>query len=453
MRRLLGLCLAWFSAWAWGQGNVLLVTDLPDDLLSYRPDLRLVSANALNQLDDYQVANAKTQARPSAQGALPALADAAAKADLPYLATVVLSTKRRNATIDINLYQSATAEPILSRSLDFRFKEVPSLLAQLEYELPLMLKRAFRELGTVVQVKSDQIYFDLGRNAGIQPGQVFRVYRRGAEISGAGGASFGYLDEQSGVIVVREVSAIYAIADIRLGRLSIRPDDWVERIDDGVAADARVLSKLDNEVAINLGRQAGVAPGSYFAVFKDIKEIDDDEAFREMIGRIRITEVTDTTARGVIARSDHYSLAKALITENDRVEEVSYLHRNQVLLGQTSFGILGETASVWNVGINAESGFDPDLSFRLRGAYGDNWFVAAGANQALNHSESFRAGIDFLYGADGVGTYLFADANIPTPVSHFLLLAIEAGYLLGGNEAIEGVSVGLSAKFGIDRLF
>jgi hypothetical protein len=93
------------------------------------------------------------------------------------------------------------------------------------------------------------------------------------------------------------------------------------------------------------------------------------------------------------------------------------------------------------------------LSFRLRGAYGNNWFVAAGLNSALNHSESFRYGLDFVYGTDGFGTYLFTDANIPTPMDRYVLFAIEAGYLLGANEDVEGLSVGLSAKLGLDSLF
>jgi len=124
-----------------------------------------------------------------------------------------------------------------------------------------------------------------------------------------------------------------------------------------------------------------------------------------------------------------------------------------LLLGQTNFGILGDTESIWNAGVNVESGFSTDLSFRLRGAYGTNWFIAAGVNSALNHSESFRYGLDFVYGTDGFGTYLFTDANIPTPVDRYVLFAIEAGYLLGANENVEGLSVGLSAKIGLDSLF
>ena len=434
-------------------GNVLLVTDLSDDNLTYRPDLRLIATNAINRLQDYEVANAKTAARPNTSEAIGAIIEAAQNAKLDAVAVVTLYDKRKDATVTVSLYNVGTRELVIQRALEFRFKEMTALLAQLEYELPLMLKREFRELGSVVKVTADQVYFDLGKNADVELGQVFRVFRRGAEIKSSSGESFGFVDEQTGIVEVTEISSIYAIADIRLGRLAIRNDDWVELAEQNIEVKGRVLSKLDSQVAINIGRKTGVVPGAYFAVYKNIKPIDEDEAFREIIGRIRITDVDTNGARGEIARSDHYRLAKALINEGDIIEEVSYLHRNQLLLGQTSFGILNETDSSWNLGLNIESGISTDLSFRVRGAYGDNWFVSGGVNSALNHSESFHYGLDFMYGADGFGTYLFTDANIPTPLSRYVLFAIEAGYLLGANDSIEGLSVGLSAKFGLDSLF
>lgn len=445
--------LVTLTSTAWSAGNMLLVTDLDDEFLSFRPDLRLLSINALNRLQDYEVANAKTSVRPNTSEAIGAMIEAAERADLETLAVITLYTKRRDATLTASVYSIATKELIIQRALEFRFKEMPSLLAQLEYELPLMLKREFRELGSVVKVTSDLVYFDLGRNADIEAGQIFRVFRRGDEIKSAGGDSFGFVDEQTGIIEVVEVSSIYAIAEIHLGRMSIKYNDWVELTDQTMQVRGQVLSKLDNQVAINIGRQAGVVPGAYFAVYKDIKAIDENEAFRETIGRIRITDVSANKARGEIARSDHYRLAKALIGEGDYIDEVSYRHRNQFLLGQTSFGILGDTSSAYNAGINLESGVRTDLSFRLRGAYGSTWFVSGGVNSALNHSESFRAGLDFVYGTDGFGTYLYTDANIPTPLSRYVLFAIEAGYLLGANETAEGLSVGISAKFGLDSLF
>lgn len=442
------------SSVAWSSDNLLLVTDISDDLLSYRPDLHLVATNAVNRLDDYTVANIRTETRPNSSSAIAGIIEAAQQANLDALAVVTLYTpKRRQATLTASLYSVTNGELIIQRALEFRYNDITALLAQLEYELPLMLKREFRELGSVVKITQDQIYFDLGRNAGVEVGQKFRVFRRGTEITGRSGESYGFVDQQTGIIEVVEVSSIYAVGDIRLGRPSIRTDDWVERVDDNIAVRGRVISKLDEQVAINLGRKSGVLPGAYFAVYKEVKAIGEDDAFREVIGRIRITESDAQSARGIIARSDHYRLAKALINEGDYLDEVSYLHRHQITLGQTSYGVLGDTQSVWNAGMNIESGFSPDLSFRLRGAYGAQWFISAGVNNALNHSESFRYGIDFLYGADGLGTYLFADANFPTPLDRYLRLAIETGYLLGGNEAIEGLSVGVTAKLGIASIF
>lgn len=433
--------------------RVLLVTDLDDDQMTYRPDLRLIATNALNRLQAYQVADAKTSTRPTTAAEIEAIIAAARKAELDSVAVVTLYNRRRNATVTVSLYQVATGELTIQRALEFRFKEMAALLAQLEYELPLMLKREFRELGTIVKTTSDLVYFDLGKSAGVEIGQVFRVFRRGEEIKSNSGESFGFVDRQTGIIEVTEVSSVYAIGRIHLGRLAIRNNDWVELADPNIRIRGQVLSKLDEQVAINIGRRAGVTSGTYFAIYKDIKAIDEDDAFREVVGRLRITEVEANSARGEIARSDHYQLAKALINEGDYIDEISYRHRNQLIIGQTSFGILGSTAASWNAGLNMESGLNSDLAFRVRGAYGREWFVSGGINSALNHSESFRYGLDFIYGPDGFGTYLFTDANIPTPLDRFVLFAIEAGYLLGANEDIEGLSVGLSAKLGLDSLF
>ena len=450
----LGLVSLFLSGTLMAAGNVLLVTDLSDENLASRPDLRLIATSAINRLQDFEVSSSKTSVRPDSEAAIEAMLDAASRAKLENLAVVSLYTPKRNrATVTMSLYNVGTGDLTIQRALEFRYQELTALLAQLEYELPLMLKREFRELGSVVKVNSDQIYFDLGKNANVEVGQIFRVFRRGTEIKSGSGESYGFVDDQTGIIEIVEVSAIYSIAKIHLGRPSIRNDDWVELADQSIETRGRVLSKLDNKVALNIGRKSGVVPGAYFAVYKEIKVIDADNSFREVVGRIRITEADSNNARGEIARSDHYNLAKALINENDYIEEISFLHRNQLVLAQTNFGVLGETVSLWNAGINVESGLSSDLAFRLRGAYGANWYLGLGANSALNHSESFRYGMDLMYGADGFGSYIYTDANIPTVLEKYVIFAIEAGYLLNANASASGLSVGLSMKVGLDSLF
>jgi len=452
--RWLALLTVFLSGTLLAAGNVLLVTDLSDDNLGSRPDLRLIATSALDRLQDYEVSSAKTAMRPNSEDAIGAMMEAASKANLPSLAIVTLYTpKRRRATVTVSLYDVESGTLTIQRALEFKYKELTALLAQLNYELPLMLKREFRELGSVVKVTRNQVYFDLGTNADVQLGQIFRTFRRGTEIKNSSGDSYGFVDEQTGIIEITEISSIYSIGQIQLGRMTIGNNDWVELTDQKVSTRGQIVSKLDNKVAINLGRKVGVVPGSYFAVYKDIKPIDADKSFREMIGRIRITANDGDTARGEIARSDHYNLAKALINEGDYIEEISYLHRNQLVLGQASFGVLGDTASAFNIGMNFESGLSRDLSFRLRGGIGDNTYVSLGANSALNHSESFSYGIDLMYGTDGFGTYLFTDANIPTALEKHVLFAMEAGYLLNADASYSGLSVGLSMKVGLDSLF
>ncbi|MEJ2042721.1 MAG: hypothetical protein P8X74_05800 [Reinekea sp.] len=453
MFKTMAFFLCWLAGSALAAGNVLLVTDLNDDNLGFRPDLRLIATGAINRLRDFEVASAKTSARPNTPEAIAGMIKAAGDAQLSTVAVATLYNKRRKATMTVSMYNVASGELTLQRALEFRFKEMPALLSRLEYELPLMLKREFRELGIAVKVTSDQVYFDLGTNAGIEVGQIFRVFRRGEEIKNSHGESYGFVDQQSGIIEVVEVSSVYAVGEIHLGRLSIRNNDWVELGEPDLAVRGQVLSKLDEQVAINIGRRAGVTPGSYFAIYKDIKDIDSDDAFREMIGRIRITQVDRDTAFGEIARSDHYRLAKALINEGDYIDEVTYHHRNQFLIGQTSFGISGTSTSKAVLGINLGTGINTNLSFRARSAFGDHWFASGGFNSALNNSESFSYGLDILYTKDGFGTYMFTDANLPTPFSKYMRFAIEAGYLIGADKNIEGASVGLSAKFGLDSFF
>ncbi|WP_028671039.1 hypothetical protein [Saccharospirillum impatiens] len=448
-------CLLMLAGTAVAAGNVLLVTDTEDDYLAFRPDLRLVAANALNQLRDYEVAPATTQVRPDSDARIEAMNKAALDAGLDTLAVVTLYTPaRRTATLTTTFYNTRTGELSLQRALEFRLTDdVPALLAQLEYELPLVLKRAFRELGTVVRVSGDELIFDLGINTGVEVGDLYRVFRRGEEIRDARGDSYGYVDDQSGIIEVVSVSSVYAVAQIKLGRLSIRSNDWVERADPSVQADGTILSKLDDQVAISLGREAGVTPGSYFAVFKTIKPITEDDAFREIIGRIRINSVSNGVARGEIARSDHYDLAKALIEEGDAVEEVSYRHRNQFVVGQNSFSILNAPEQSWFAGFQFDSASDIDLAYRVRGSYGDLWYLSLGLVSAIGHSESFRYGLDGIYGPDGPGTQLFVEVDIPTPLDDNLRFSLESGYLLGALEEKEGVNISLSVKLGLDALF
>jgi len=455
MRPLFRLVVALFltSGTAWAAGNLLLVTDLPDDQLGYRAELRRVAAAAINQLDDYEVSRARTEVRPDSEAKIDAMIDAARRADLTAMAVVVLADAGwRDSELSIRLYDVASGEVILQRTLELDSRDTEALLAQLEYDLPIQLKREFRELGRVIQTDPDEIVFDLGSNAGVEAGQLYRVFRRGEEVRDTQGNHYGYVRQQSGVVEVTAVGAVYARAEIKLGRLSIRHNDWVERAGPDLQAEGRILSKLDNEVAINLGRDTGISTGSYFTVRKTIQPIDDNHAFREEVGRIRITAVEDELAYGEIARSDHYDLSRALIQEGDTLEEVSYRHRNQWVLGRNSYGVLGDPSQIWFLGFQTESVQDIDLSYRFRAGWGDTWYGSVGLINALNHSESFRYGLDGLYGTDGLGTHLFIEVDIPTPVSDRARFSLETGYLLGAIEDAEGLSLSLSVKLGLGRL-
>lgn len=454
IRKLSVCCLLWAASSLCLAQNLLLVTDLDDDNLASRPDLRLVASQAINQLRDFEVSTSKTSERPNSQAKIDAMIDAAERAGLSSVAIVTLYPGGWGSSkLTTSFYSVANGELQMQRSLDFSTRDVQSILAQLEYELPLMLKREYRELGTVVRVTADRLYFDLGESAGVEVGQLYRVFRRGEEIRDSRGESYGYVDEQSGIIEVVSVSGVYSVGEIKLGRLAIRNNDWVELTDPNIRVEGEVLSKLDNEVAINLGRDAGIIPGSYFAIYKTVKPIDDEQSFREMVGRIRVNEVDEHIARGEIARSDHYDLAKAMIEEGDRVEEVAYRHRNQVEVGQNLFGILGDLDQTYFVGMRFDSNSDINLGYRIRASVLDPYYGSIGLVSALNNSESFRYGLDGVYGPDGLGTQLFVEADIPTPLSSRARFSLEGGYLLGGIEEAEGLNISLSAKLGLGSLF
>ena len=75
----LGLVSLFLSGTLMAAGNVLLVTDLSDDNLASRPDLRLIASSAINRLQDYQVSNAKTSVRPDSEAAIEAMLEAASR--------------------------------------------------------------------------------------------------------------------------------------------------------------------------------------------------------------------------------------------------------------------------------------------------------------------------------------------------------------------------------------
>lgn len=426
--------------------DITSVTSFGDDTYAHlASDLSVLGKGTLAQLRGYQPASERIIAADIAsalQGAANAGSDA-------LMALTLTDSGRSKARISVQMYSVNTGAPFYSMEKEYKFKSQRGLLAQLEYDLPNQLKQDFKQQGRIVSLDSNIAFFDLGETAGVEEGQTYRVFRQGKEIKGVGGESFGYLDQEAGIIEVTDVSAVYAIAEIKLGRVSIRQGDWVTLKEiDREQYNGVVISKLDQQIAINLGSNVGVSQGAYFAVYKDIKEINAQESFREEVGRIRVTEVYDNFSTGEIAPSNHFSLAKAMITEGDSVEEVAAQGVWVVTLGQLNTSILSDAKQIWVLGAELESLADSGLRYRARGGYGaGKLFGAAGLSGGLNNSETFHYGLDLVY-LGGTGANLFLQVDVPTPLDEYATFSLETGYMVGVDSEHDGLNIMLNLRAG-----
>lgn len=433
--------------------NVLLATRVSDDLQQHHATFRRVVQQAVNALDDFEVSWIRPDRDWTDPNQRRQLLSSSASSRLPVVVTAELIAEEgrrlsstRTGHLRVEFVNAVGGETTQSRELTLEYSTPEGLMAQIEYELTRDLKRQFGQLGRLVRVSGQQVWFDLGRNSGLQPGDVYRVFTQGDPLETSSGDRYGYLDDHTGIIVVREVTNVYAVADILLGQRSIAEDQWAEKLP-GRAEDyrGRILAKLNDEVAISLGHLAGVSPGDEFAVYKDLEDIDEHDAFRVEIARIRITRVREHHARGRVMRSDHFELARGLIEPGDAVEEVSRRGDVMVTLGFNSLGLTGETTQAYTLGLRFASQHNLDAYYRVTMGYLDTAWFSAGIMGAVNRSESFFYGADAVW-TDSLGTNLFMTVNAPTPFQDNLRLTSEIGWLVSQDDDISGlnVSVGLT---------
>lgn len=445
-RIFLSTCLTLLAANTIADDDITSVTAFGDDEYGHlASDLVNLGNGALSQLRDYASAQDPIIA-PDVATALQAAVNANSDA---LLVLSIADSGRSKATIMVQMYSASTGAPFYSMEKEYKFKSERGLLAQLEYDLPNQMKQDFKQQGRVVSLDTNIAFFDLGQTAGVEEGQTYRVFRQGKEIKGAGGESFGYLDKEAGIIEVTDVNAVYSVAEIKLGRVSIRQGDWVTLKEIDVEEyNGVVMSKLDEQVAINLGSTVGVSQGAYFAVYKDIKDINEEESFREEVGRIRVTEVYEDFSTGEIAPSNHFSLAKAMITEGDSVEEISAEGFWVVTLGQLNTSMLSDSKSIWVLGGELESLADTGLRYRGRFGYGSGaLYGAAGISAGLNNSETFHYGLDITY-LKGTGANLFLQVDVPTPLDEYATFSLETGYMVGVDADYDGLNIMLNVRAG-----
>ncbi|TGG90389.1 hypothetical protein E4656_18480 [Natronospirillum operosum] len=437
--------------------NILLATKASPEVASHDATFRRVVQHAIDALEDFEVSWIRPGLDWSDPDKKQQMLSSAASSRLPIvaLANLTVSEQRRGlsrtstARLQLEFVNSVGGEVTLARQLEFEFNTLDGLMAQIEYELTRNLKRHYGELGQVVRVSDQRIWFDLGRNAGVRVGDVYRVYGQGEALETSSGDRYGFLDEHAGIVVVREVTNVYAVADILLGQRSIEADHWVEQVD-GQAEDyqGRILTKLNDEVAISLGHRAGISRGDEFAVYKDLENIGDDDAFRVEVARIRITSVHENHARGQIMRSDRYDLARGLVEPGDTVQEVRRRGDVMVNFGYNSLGLTNDDIThAYTLGLRFESQQNLDAYYRITMGYLDTAYFAVGLMGAVNRSESFFYGVDAVW-TDSLGTNLLMSVNAPTPFQEHIRLNTEVGYLVSEDDSINGlnISVGLTLR-------
>ncbi len=435
--------------------NVMLATLVSPEFQPQHATFRRIVQQSVDSLDDFEVSWMRTRQDWRDPDQRREMLSRAASSRLPVVVTATLTaeegrrglSRTRTGHLRVEFINAVGGEVTQSRDLVVEYSTPEGLMAQIEYELTQDLKRQFGQLGRVVRVSGQRVWFDLGRNSGIQPGDVYRVYTQGDPLETSGGERYGYLDDHTGIVVVREVTNVYAVADVLLGQRSIAEDQWTEKLP-GRAEDyrGRILAKLNDEVAISLGHLAGVSPGDEFAVYKDLEDINEQDAFRVEIARIRITRVGEQHARGRVLRSDHFELARGLIEPGDAVQEVSRRGDVMVTLGYNSLGLSGDdTTQAYTLGLRFASQQNLDAYYRVTMGYLDTAWFSAGIMGAVNRSESFFYGADAVW-TDGLGTNLFMTVNAPTPFQDNLRLTSEIGWLVSQDEAVSGlnVSVGLT---------
>lgn len=357
--------------------------------------------------------------------------------------------------LSIKLYSVKTGNLILNIERDLKSSSPQAMFSSLESELPLMLKVKLAEVGNVVKTTKELIYFNLGSSAGIKEGQIFRIFKPGEKLTNKQGETFGWIEDTTGIVQVNHTQSTYSTAQILLGRLSIAADHYIELASnqDKTSYNGKIISIHENKVAINLGENSGVTDGASYAIFKDIKAIKGDEAFREKLAEVNIKSVHKDYSVGEISLSNNYSLSKAFIKAGDSVEEVKPSNLNLVSFGQMGTNALNSGDSKNNpmLGYQDENMQVNGMIYRYRLGYGTDAFASAGVMTSINHSPNFFYGLDGVY-LDGMGANFFLSVDVPTPMRK-IKINMETGYMAGVGDIYEGFNLNISVKYPFDEMF
>jgi len=437
---------------AMAEDEIIVYSDLTGEYENQRADFNAVVHSSIDDLLRFKSADSKKDVLPMS-AALEERIKGAAKVGIPWLANVTLATEKKTAHLNFDIINTAKAETAFHWTQDFKVKNIKALIAQLEYKMPMTLKGRFLELGKVIKKDKRLVYFDLGETAGIRAGDIYRIFIEGKEIVDESGNSFGRVDETTGIVKVISVTAVYSIAEMIIGELSVEPGNYVKRAasNDESLYRGKILSVLENFVAINVGKNAGVKEGSYYAVFRDIKPINDTESFRQPVGYIKVNEVFQDFSKGELSISPTYELTKYTIHHGDRVEEVESPRKDMWSLNRLMTNINSDTsARILYMSYQRDSSVNVDLGYRIKLGYGDNLLASFGVMQSIAHNSNVFAGFDFMYLGDPA-LNMFVTVDVDTPISKSIKLNLETGYTVAaGLEKYNGLNASIGLKYGFD---
>ncbi|MDH5258645.1 MAG: hypothetical protein OEX07_11575, partial [Gammaproteobacteria bacterium] len=382
--------------------DIVVYTYLNGHHKDHSADFRTIARKSLDNLRKFEVTKGP-KGRISAQTALKDRLSTAAKAGIKWVADIKFDTEKKKGELTFLIYRT-NGENIFRWVESYKIKSMKAFLAQMEYSMPLKLKTKFLELGRIIKTDKRLVYFDLGETAGVKVGDTYRVYEEGDEIEDDDGNSYGYLEDTKGIVEVTEVTSVYSIAEVIIGQLSIDTDHWVKRTTEESRDNfnGKILSVLENKIAINIGKNVGVEEGSYYAVFREIKDINEKESFRQAVGHIKVNEVFDNFSKGELSISDTFELTKYTIKKGDKVEEVESPRKNMWSVNQLMTNVNSDKgARILYFTYQRDSLINVNMVYRLKGGYGNGTpFAAAGVMQSMGHSSHVFYGMDLMYMSD-----------------------------------------------------
>ena len=433
--------------------DIVVYTDLKGHHSALSADFRAISKKSIDNLNRFKVING-LKGTISGSKPLKDRLQAAAKGNVPWVADVILDSEKKTGKLQFQIFRN-NGELIFRWEENYKIKSIKAFLAQLEYSMPLKLKTKFLELGRVIKKDKRLVYFDLGETAGIKIDDTYQVYEEGDPIEDDDGNSYGNLEVTTGIVRVKKVTAVYSIAEIIVGQLSIDTEQWVKRTTETEknAFDSKILAVLENQIAINIGKNAGVEEGSYYGVFRDIKTINDKEAFRQPVGHIKVNEVFENFSKGELSISETYDLSKFTIAKGDRVEEVESPRKNMWGMNQMMTNVNGSTSGkIATVMYQRDSLVNVSMVYRLKAGMGtgSEIYASGGVMQSMGHSDHVFIGMDLMY-IGGTALNLFISVDVDTPVSNNFKINLESGFIVAHeNDTFNGLNTSIGIKYAYD---